>query len=74
MVNLSTVLEKQEADSEPLTNYSITTRNYGIHAAVCMYAIRKHGRHDLSDKSAKSCACQSHTETALSYFKAFLLT
>lgn len=47
---------KKESDLEQLTNYSITAWNYGIHGAVSMYAIRKHGRHDLSNKSAKCCA------------------
>lgn len=68
-MNLSTVGKK---DSEQLTNYSVTARNYGIHAAVSMYAIREHGRHDLSNKSAKCCACPSCTDTARSYLKGFL--
>lgn len=42
-------------DLEQLTNHSITTRNYVIDTAVSMYAIRKHGCHDLSNKSTECC-------------------
>lgn len=43
-----------------LTNYSVTTGDYRIHTAISMYTIRKHGCHDLTDQSAKSCTCPSN--------------
>lgn len=61
-----------KTDPETLTNYSITARNYGIHTAGSMYAIRKHGCHDLANKSAKCCTCTPIQQEVISLTEVYL--